>query len=61
MGILKAKTLGDDMLIILSTEKIERPHPEFPLSKKMSLGIFIAPRIKMNVILSLKTNTITSI
>lgn len=23
MGILKAKTLGDDMLIILSTEKIE--------------------------------------
>lgn len=41
MGILKAKTLGDDMLIILSTEKIERPHPEFPLSKKCHLGYLL--------------------
>lgn len=41
MGILKAKKPRDDMLIILSTVKIERPHLEFPLSQKCHWGILL--------------------
>lgn len=41
MGILKVKIFGDDMLIILLIEKIERLYLEFFLFKKCYLGYLL--------------------